>query len=43
MLFHAAALYIRRLKHQVYYTPANALKFYAVGVKTLNEFLAQYE
>jgi hypothetical protein len=43
MLFHAAALYIRRLKHQVYYTPANVLKFYAVGVKTLNEFLAQYE
>lgn len=43
MLFHAAALYIRRLKHQVYYTPANALKFYAVGVKTLNDFLAQYE
>jgi len=42
MLFHAAALYIRRLKHQVYYTPANALKFYAVGVKTLNDFLSQY-
>lgn len=43
MLFHAAALFIRRLKHQVYYTPANVLKFYAVGVKTLNDFLAQYE
>jgi len=43
MLFHAAALFIRRLKHQVYYTPANALKFYAVGVKTLNDFLAQYD
>jgi hypothetical protein len=43
MLFHAAALYIRRLKHQVYYTPANVLKFYAVGVKTLNDFLAQYK
>ncbi len=43
MLFHAAALYIRRLKHQVYYTPENALKFYAVGVKTLNDFLNQYE
>jgi len=42
MLFHAAALHIRRLKHQVYYTPANTLKFYAVGVKTLNEFLDQY-
>jgi lysylphosphatidylglycerol synthase-like protein len=43
MLFHAGALYIRRLKHQVYYTPANVLKFYAVGVKTLNDFLAQYD
>jgi len=43
MLFHAAALYVRRLKHQVYYTPANTLKFYAVGVKTLNDFLKQYE
>lgn len=43
MLFHAASLFIRRLKHQVYYTPENALKFYAVGVKTLNEFLAQYD
>ncbi|HEX6462221.1 MAG TPA: lysylphosphatidylglycerol synthase transmembrane domain-containing protein [Candidatus Saccharimonadales bacterium] len=43
MLFHAGALYIRRLKHQVYYNPGNALKFYAVGVKALNEFLAQYE
>lgn len=43
LLFHAATLYIRRLKHQVYYTPGNALKFYAVGVKTFNEFLAQYE
>lgn len=43
MLFHAAALHIRRLKHQVYYTPANTLKFYAVGVKTFNEFLDQYQ
>ncbi len=43
MLFHAGALFIRRLKHQVYYTPDNALKFYAVGVKTLNDYLAQYD
>lgn len=43
IIFHAAALHIRRLKHQVYYNPANSLKFYAVGVKTLNDFLAQYE
>jgi streptomycin 6-kinase len=43
IIFHAAALHIRRLKHQVYYNPANTLKFYAVGVKTLNDFLAQYD
>ena len=43
IIFHAAALHIRRLKHQVYYNPSNVLKFYAVGVKTLNDFLAQYE
>jgi HAD superfamily hydrolase (TIGR01509 family) len=43
IIFHAAALHIRRLKHQVYYNPANTLKFYAVGVKTLNEFLVQYD
>jgi len=43
MMFHAGALFIRRLKHQVTYTPANALKLYAVGVKTLNDFLAQYD
>lgn len=43
MLFHAGALHIRRLKHQVYYCPANTLKFYAIGVKTLNDFLAQYD
>lgn len=43
IIFHAAALHIRRLKHQVYYNPDNALKFYAVGVKTFNDFLAQYE
>lgn len=42
MLFHAGALHIRRLKHQVYYNPANTLKFYAIGVKTLNDFLDQY-
>lgn len=42
MLFHAGALLIRRLKHQVYFNPSNTLKFYAEGVKTLNDFLAQY-
>lgn len=43
IIFHAGALHIRRLKHQVYYNPANTLKFYAVGVKALNDFLAQYD
>lgn len=42
ILFHAGVLFLRRLKHQVHYTPGNALKFYAVGVRTLNEFLDQY-
>jgi uncharacterized membrane-anchored protein YhcB (DUF1043 family) len=42
LLFHAAALHIRVLKHRVYINPNNVLKFYAVGVKTLNEFLDQY-
>ena len=42
LLFHAGVLHIRRLKHQVYYNPANTLKFYAIGVKTLNDFLDQY-
>ena len=43
MLFHAATFHIRVLKHRVYINPDNVLKFYAVGVKTLNEFLEQYE
>jgi hypothetical protein len=43
MLFHGAVLYLRRLKHQVYYTPVNTLKFYAIGVRGLNEFLSQYQ
>jgi len=43
LLFHAGALFIRRLKHQVLAYPENTLKFYAVGVKTLNEFLEQYQ
>jgi len=42
ILFHAGSLFIRRLKHQVHYTPENALKFYAVGVRTLNNFIDQY-
>jgi hypothetical protein len=42
IIFHAGALLIRRLKHQVHYAPGTALKYYAVGVKTLNDFLAQY-
>lgn len=42
MLFHGATLFLRRLKHQVYYTPVNTLKFYAVGVRALNEFVGLY-
>lgn len=43
LLFHAGTLLIRRLKHQVHSYPQNALKMYAVGVKTLNDFYEQYE
>jgi len=43
LLFHAGTLLIRRLKHQVRSYPQNSLKIYAVGVKTLNDFYAQYE
>ncbi|MNT87607.1 hypothetical protein D3C72_2280440 [compost metagenome] len=43
VLFHAGSLFLRRLKHQVHYTPENALKFYAIGVRTLNQFLEQYD
>ena len=43
LLFHAATLHLRRLKHQVNYNSENVIKFYAVGVKTLNDFLNQYK
>lgn len=43
MIFHAAALHIRRLKHQVKQNPDIALAMYAVGVRTLNDFLNQYK
>jgi hypothetical protein len=43
LLFHAGTLLIRRLKHQVHSYPQNSLKMYAVGVKTLNDFYAQYD
>lgn len=43
MLFHAAVLHIRRLKHQVKQNPDIALAMYAVGVRTLNDFLNQYK
>ncbi len=42
VIFHAATLHIRRLKHQVYQNPSIALAMYAVGVKALNEFYWQY-
>ncbi|MDR0950806.1 MAG: flippase-like domain-containing protein [Candidatus Ancillula sp.] len=40
---HAAVNYFRRLKYQVKYRPENALKFYAVGVKALNEWIQTFE
>jgi hypothetical protein len=43
ILFHAATLHIRRLKHQVYQNPAIALAMFAVGVRAYNDFYAQYE
>lgn len=42
IIFHAAALHIRRLKHQVQQNQNIALAMYAVGIRTLNEFLEQY-
>lgn len=42
VIFHAATLHIRRLKHQVYQNPSIALAMYAAGVKALNEFYWQY-
>lgn len=42
IIFHAAALHIRRLKHQVKQNPDMALAMYATGVRTLNDFLRQY-
>lgn len=42
IIFHAATLHIRRLKHQVYQNPAVALAMFAVGVRAYNDFYAQY-
>lgn len=42
ILFHAGVLLIRRLKHQVYQDPKLTLAMYGTGVKTLNDFYAQY-
>ncbi len=42
IIFHAAVLHIRRLKHQVKQNPDIALAMYGIGVRTLNEFLEQY-
>lgn len=43
IIFHAATLHIRRLKHQVYQNPSIALAMFAVGVRAYNDFLKQYE
>lgn len=43
MIFHAGALHIRRLKHQVYQAPGLTLAIYAAGVQALNDFLELYD
>lgn len=43
IIFHAATLHIRRLKHQVYQNPAIALAMFAVGVRAYNDFINQYD
>lgn len=43
VIFHAATLHIRRLKHQVYQNPSIALAMFAVGVRAYNDFLKQYD
>ncbi len=42
MLFIGATNYFRRMKHQVLQCPANALKFYALGVAHLDEWMEAY-
>jgi hypothetical protein len=43
MIFHAGALLIRRLKHQVYQAPGVTLAIYGAGIQALNDFLNFYE
>lgn len=43
LMFHAATLHLRVLKHRVYINPDTVLQFYATGIRTLNLFLAQYD
>lgn len=43
MIFHAGALHIRRLKHQVYQAPGLTLAIYAAGIRALNDFIGQYD
>jgi len=42
MLFIGATNYFRRLKHQATQCPENTIKFYAVGVRYLNEYVRQF-
>lgn len=42
MLFIGATNYFRRMKHQVLQCPANALKFYALGIEHLDEWMEMY-
>jgi hypothetical protein len=43
MIFHAGALHIRRLKHQVYQAPGLTLAIYAAGLRALNDFYHLYD
>jgi hypothetical protein len=41
--FHVGLFYGRMLSHRVVIQPSNVLKFYAVCIHYLNEFIDQYE
>lgn len=43
IIFHAGALLIRRLKHQVYQAPGLTLAIYGAGIKALNDFYSKYK
>ncbi|THG30838.1 lysylphosphatidylglycerol synthase domain-containing protein [Naasia lichenicola] len=42
VLFHVGLFYARMLTHRVVINPATVLKYYAVAVEALNQFIEQY-